>query len=114
MLYPQYWLQGDCDISFCKHLKILQEFYGEPKWLGKEGHENRKLIPPMLDRFKLDDKQLLFKVAMIHNVAPAMEPPPLCTPPDQVLNPLTKLWRSLDANSSLSKSFLESISNLQR
>jgi hypothetical protein len=98
-IYPQYWLQGQsAEVSFRKHLDVIKDFFGEPRWIG-EG-EQRKLIPPILDRFKLELEQPLFKVAMISNAHQAMEGP-------QDLNPLTKLWRHLDSNVNLAKAFGE-------
>jgi hypothetical protein len=31
VVYPQYWHQGDCEISFMKHLSVLKDYYGEPR-----------------------------------------------------------------------------------
>jgi hypothetical protein len=98
VVYPQYWKQDDCDTSFCKHLNVLKEFYREPKWVGKEGE--KRLIPAVLDKYKLESEQPLFKMAMVSNSAWAMEkPPPGFNPHIPILNPLTKLWKQLDANS---------------
>jgi hypothetical protein len=108
VVYPQYWQQGDCEVSFRKHLNVLKDFYGEPKWIG-EGAE-KKLIPPVLDRYRLECEQPLFKVAMMANSAAPMELPPLSSGPGTVIvNPLTKIWRELDANTSLAKAFPEYI-----
>lgn len=105
VVYPQYWLQGDCASSFRKHLDIIKNFYEEPKWIG-EG-ESRRLVPAVLDTFLLEAQQPLFKIAMIANAHAAMELPPLNAPIHQIVNPLTKLWRTLDANSALGKNFSE-------
>jgi hypothetical protein len=108
VVYPQYWLQGDCEVSFMKHLNVLKDFYREPKWIG-EGVEKR-LIPPVLDRYRLESEQPLFKVAMMANSAAALELPPIGTGPGtEIVNPLTKIWRQLDANTSLAKVFPEYI-----
>jgi hypothetical protein len=105
VVYPQYWLQGDAEVSFRKHLTMLQDFYCEPKYVGKDSA--MQLVPPILDRFKLEVEQPLFKVAMLNNAKAAMELPPLGSPPSPMVNPLTKIWRLFDANSTLSKCFLE-------
>jgi len=46
---------------------------------------------------------------MMANAHAAMELPPLNVPPHMLVNPLTKLWRTLDANTSLGKNFGEYI-----
>ena len=105
IVYPQYWLQGNCAASFRKHLDIIKAFYGEPRCIGKG--ENKRFIPAMLEKFLLESEQPLFKIAMIANAHASMELPPLHAPAHQLVNPLTKLWRTLDANSSLGKNFGE-------
>lgn len=108
VVYPQYWLQGDCEVSFRKHLTVLKDFYGESRYVEKDG--TRTAVPPVLDRFKLEAEQPLFKMAMLANSTWAMEPPPLSHDPSKPWeNPVTKLWRRLDANSALSTSFPEYI-----
>ena len=109
IVYPQYWLQRDCAASFRKHLDIIKDFYGEPKWIGQD--ENKRCVPAVLDKSLLELEQPLFRIAMIANAHSSMELPPLNAPAHQLLNPLTKLWRTLDANSALAKTF-ESTSNL--
>jgi hypothetical protein len=47
IVYPQYWIQENCEDSFQKHLTILQDFYCEPKYVHN-GAETL-LIPPLLD-----------------------------------------------------------------
>jgi hypothetical protein len=54
VVYPQYWCQGDCEQSFRKHLTVLKDYYGEPWWVGTD--ENKRLIPPVLDRYKLESE----------------------------------------------------------
>jgi hypothetical protein len=66
--------------------------------------------PPVLDRYKLESEQPLFKMAMINNSEWALELPPLgAHPAVPFVNPLTKLWWEFDANSALSASFPEYI-----
>jgi hypothetical protein len=88
-------------------LNILKHFYSEPKWIGKG--DEKKLIAPILDRYHLESKQPLFKMAMMANSAAAMELPALGVDPTQIVNPLTKIWQELNANSSRSKAFPEYI-----
>jgi hypothetical protein len=105
VVYPQYWIQGDCEDSFRKHLTILEDYYCEPKYVSN-GAETL-LIPPLLDRYRLEVEQPLFKVAMINNSAAALEMPPLGSSALLLINPLTKIWRVLDGNSTLNKCFPE-------
>jgi hypothetical protein len=64
----------------------------------------------VLDRYKLESEQPLFKMAMISNSEYALEPPPLGVHPHiPFVNPLTKLWQEFDANSALSATFPEYI-----
>jgi len=99
VVYPQYWLQQSSpEISFRKHLDVLKSFYGEAQWVRND--DNKCLIPTLLDRFELEVQQPLFKMAMISNATTAM---------DSLgkVNPLTRLWRMLDANNALAKSMSE-------
>jgi hypothetical protein len=108
IVYPQYWLQGDCETSFRKHLTVLKEFYGEPRHVTRDGVWVH--VPPVLESTRLEIEQPLFKMAMLANSPWAMEPPPVGSDASkEVVNPVTKLWRRLDANSALSTSFPEYI-----
>jgi hypothetical protein len=85
---------------------VLQKIYCEPRYVGTG--EEKVLVPPILDRYKLKVEQPLFKVAMLNNTKAAMpEPATLQVPPAPVINPLTMIWRIFDANSTLSKCFPE-------
>ena len=48
ILYPQYWLQGDCEESFSKHIRVLMDYYGHGKILGKDN--NKVLVLALIDR----------------------------------------------------------------
>ena len=66
----------------------------------------RTVAPPLLDKYCLESKQPLFKMAMVANSPWAMEPPTIGSDASKpLLNLVTKLWRRLDANSELSTSF---------
>jgi hypothetical protein len=54
IVYPQYWVQGDCEQSFRKHLMILQEFYYKLKYVGIG--TKRLLVPPLLNWYRLEAK----------------------------------------------------------
>lgn len=72
--------------------------YGHGKILG-EG-EKKLLIPVLLDRDALMSQRGLFKTCMKSNARAAMLPP-------YDVNPLTKVWRVLDNNNSLTQNFGE-------
>ena len=103
VVYPQYWIQGDYEDSFWKRLTILEDYYCEPKYVSN-GAEIL-LIPPLLDQYRLEVEQPLFKVAMINKSTAALEMPPLGSSRVLLINPLTKIWRVLDGNSTLNKCF---------
>lgn len=88
IMYPQYWLQSGAEETFPRHLSILMEYYCEPKLI--EAEKVKRLVPPIVDRHSLETQQGLFKLAMVNNAKKCMEAP-------FDLNPLTRLWRSLDA-----------------
>jgi len=77
---------------------VIKKSFGEPRWISKE--EGNKLVPPVLDCSLLELQQPMFKLAMFSNSMATMEPLFL-------VNLLTKLWRALDANSALAKTFSE-------
>jgi hypothetical protein len=93
IVYPQYWRDSEvAEKNFRKHLNIIKAQYGQPKWIGES--DKQKLIPPLLDCYNLGLQQPLFKLSMISNSMAMLEPP-------FDLNPLTRLWRMLDANTAL-------------
>ncbi|KAG0595346.1 hypothetical protein M758_UG159400 [Ceratodon purpureus] len=101
MVYPQYWGQGrQVPKSFQAHLDVLTDFYCEPKEV-QDGDKTR-LVPPLLDRWKLQNQQSMFKTAMMSNSERACEPPFYC-------NPLSRIWRVLSANSLTSHMISEYI-----
>jgi hypothetical protein len=105
VVYPQYWRDKKAaEISFRKHLNVLKEHFGQPRWIGED--EKKRLIAPLLDCFQLELQQPFFKLSMVSNAMYAMEPP-------FNTNPLTKLWRSLDANMALVAQFPEYLKLVQ-
>lgn len=98
ILYPQYWCQGDAEEHFDKHLRCLLDNYGHGKILG-EG-DNKILVPALINRDLLMAQRSLFKTCMRSNCRSAMLPP-------YDVNPLTRVWRVLDSNNSLTQSFCE-------
>jgi len=76
----------------------MKKIFGEPRWIfDKEGN---RLVPLIFDYSQLELQQPTFKLAIFSNFLAAIELPFL-------VNPLTKLWKYLDANSALAKSFSE-------
>jgi hypothetical protein len=100
ILYPQYWLQGNAEEQFDKHLRTLIDAYGHAKVIG-DG-ETKFAIPPLIDRDEIMSQRGLFKCCMKSNARSAMLPP-------FDVNPLTKVWRVLDGNSVLVQNFSEFI-----
>jgi hypothetical protein len=98
IFYPQYWCQLNAEEAFDNHLRTLMDTYGHGKILG-EG-DKKLLIPPMIDRETLISQRALFKTCMKSNSRAAMLPP-------YDVNPLTKVWRVLDSNNSLTQNFGE-------
>jgi hypothetical protein len=101
VMYPQYWRDSQAtEKSFRKHLDIIKAHYGQPKWIGLE--EKKKLILPLLDCYNLELQQPLFKLSMASNSLALLEPP-------FNVNPVSRLWRMLDANIALAGQFPEYI-----
>ena len=127
-VYPQYWLRENAESDFAKHMSVIKEHYGSPKayCLPKKGGtsvinpdvsneldaepdelhaESVAVAPPgakakgkeakpILSISKLDEQSCMFKIAMKANCHPAMQG-------DAPLNPLTRLWRRIEANALL-------------
>lgn len=98
ILYPQYSLQRDCEESFSKHIRVLMDYYGHGKILGKDN--DKVLVPAVIDRELLLSQQGLFKLTILSHARAAMKPPFDC-------NPLTRLWKGLDAATCLTHHFSE-------
>lgn len=98
ILYPQYWVQGLAEENFDKHLRTLMDAYGHGKVV--DTGETKHFIQPLISRDQLMSQRSLFKTCMKSNARAALMPP-------FDLNPLTRVWRVLDGNSSLCQSFSE-------
>jgi hypothetical protein len=90
LLYPQFWAMPDVEKQFPKHLSVIKQWYAVPKTILVDGMQQQ--CEPILDSWGLDSEQGYFKIAMINNHAATMLPP-------YNVNPLTRLWRVLDAAS---------------
>ena len=51
-------------MSFQKHLTVIKDFYGEPRTTKRDGESI--VVPLVLDKFRLESKQPLFIMAMLH------------------------------------------------
>jgi hypothetical protein len=99
VVYPQYWRDSHAaEKSFRKHLDVIKAHYGQPRWIGSD--EKKKLIPPVLDCYNLELQQPLFKLSMASNAMAVLEAP-------FDINPMSRLWRMLDANIALTSQFSE-------
>jgi len=94
--YPQIWCQGNANEQFDAHLRVLMDAYGHGKILGQG--DDKLLLPPLINRDLVMSQRGLFKMCMKSNARAALLPP-------FDLNPLTKVWRVLDGNNSLTKNF---------
>ena len=98
IIYPQYWLQPDVDITFSKHLDTLKNWYCNTIVLGTG--VDKEVILGIFDQWSLDSQQGYFKIAMKSNDPAAMEPP-------YDFNHLTRIWRTISASRVLSYGFPE-------
>ena len=106
-IYPQYWLTLEADENFERHLSIIKEHYGHKKLYESKASkkkqpitEEEKFVPPILSIYVLDEHSLMFKIAMKGNCHAAMVG-------DLPLNPLTRLWRQLEALGLFRQKLLE-------
>jgi len=86
IVYPQYWLQLQCEENFAKHLEFLKAWYCEPTMLGFG--ESSYVVHPLLDHWQLHVKQGMFQLCMKNNSKVAMES-------SFDFNPLTCIWRTI-------------------
>lgn len=106
-VYPQYWLVPGAEANFTRHLQIIKEQYAytmkfpkpQVKKGQKEGDEvthdqSLKSVEPILSADKLDEQTQMFIMTMKADFQGAMNG-------DLPLNPLTRLWRRLEASGLL-------------
>ena len=101
IVYPQYWLDKHCDSNFDKHIRVLKEQYGTLKPFSTATFPEGT-VPPILSPSNLDFQASLFKNCMKENAVKMLRKP-------VIINPVTRLWQSLDANSYLRHSLSEYI-----
>jgi hypothetical protein len=91
LIYPQYWNDKEVDVNFDRHLKILKEHYGSAKPFSTANHPEAQ-VEPMLSPTAFDMQSSLFKQCMKENSASMLKKP-------FNENPITRMWRCIDANS---------------
>jgi hypothetical protein len=99
LIYPQYWRQKSADANFDRHIKILKEHYGTTKAFSTAMHPEGQL-DPVLSPTTLDMQTSLFKLTMKENAASMLKKP-------YTVNPVTRMWLSIDGNSYLRHSLSE-------
>jgi hypothetical protein len=93
IIYPQYWGKEDCDSKFEKHLKIIKGHYGQSKAFSTAAFPEGT-VDPILSPATLDLQASLFKQCMKENSTKMLKKP-------YDINPVTRLWHSINANSFL-------------
>jgi hypothetical protein len=101
LIYLQYWSDKEADVNFDRHLKILKEHYRSAKPFSTTNHPEGQ-VEPMLSPTALEMLSSLFKQCMKENSASMLKKP-------FNENPVTRMWRYIDANSFLQHSLSEFI-----
>jgi hypothetical protein len=99
IIYPQYWQDKDCDANFDRHLKILKAHYGYPCPFRTVQNPDG-MSDPVLSLASLDMQASLFRLTMKENAHSMMKKP-------FDINPVTRMWRCIEANSFLRHSLSE-------
>ena len=97
IVFPQYWLQENVDMSFSAHLAILKAAICQPKHVVDAKGDDAS-VSSLLSASALDEQMAMFKMAMKSNSKPVLQPP-------FTVNPMTKLWQILGSNALLLHSF---------
>jgi hypothetical protein len=99
MIYPQYWKDKSADANFERHIKVLKGHYGTSTQFSTTAHPEG-LLHPMLSPATLDMQTTLFKLTMRENATSMLKKP-------FTINPVTRMWMSIDGNSYLRHSLSE-------
>ena len=86
IIYPQYCLQADVEITFSRHLDTMKIWYCNARVFGSG--VNKEVIRGIPDIWFLDSQQGCFKIVMKSNAHAAMEPP-------YDINPVNRIWRTI-------------------
>jgi hypothetical protein len=94
VVFPQFWLQANCDELFPLHVATLKSQYCVSRSVnfGSKQEPSMRQVDPLLDARTLHLQTSLFKLTMRSNSRAAMEEP-------RDLNPMSKLWRTVGQNS---------------
>jgi hypothetical protein len=94
IVFPQFWLQSNCDDLFTLHMKTLRSHFCVARHVNRGTKDEPQMVEvePMLDARTLGFQTSLFKLTMKSNSKGAMEEP-------WDRNPLTKLWQKVSQNS---------------
>jgi len=93
VVFPQYWMQANCEDLFALHVKTLKAHFGIVRQVnfGSPKELDYQQVDPLLDGKLLALQMSLFKLTMKSHAEGAMQ-----EPRDQ--NPLTKLWLRIGQN----------------
>ena len=84
IIFPEYWLQDNVDMSFSLHLAILKATFYQPK-LVVDAIGDGTWVSSLLSASALNEQMAMFKMAMKSNSKPVLQPP-------FTVNAMTKLW----------------------
>jgi hypothetical protein len=104
IVFPQFWLQSNCDDMFSLHMKTLRSYFGVVRHINRGTKEELDMVQvePLLDARTLGFQTSLFKLTMKSNSKGAMEEP-------RDRNPLTKLWQKVSQNTLMVHGLFEFI-----
>jgi hypothetical protein len=99
VVFPQYWMQENPERTFSTHLCILKDAFCHSKCVVELDGEG-DWVKPLLSAKALDEQSCMFKMSMLSQSKLVMMPP-------YRVNPATKLWQIMGANSLLRHAFPE-------
>ena len=104
IVFPQFWLQSNCDDLFLSHMKTLGSHFCVAMHINRSTKDKLQMVQvePMLDIRTLGFQMLFFKLTMKSNNKGAME-----EPWDRNLQ--TKLWQKVSQNSLMVQHLFEFI-----
>ena len=104
IVFPQYWIEPNCDDLFSLHVKTLHSHFGVACFVnfGTVDAPVCRQVDPLLDGRLLMLQMSLFKLTMKSHAHAAME-----EPRDE--NPLTKVWVRIGQNTLMLSRLLEYI-----
>jgi hypothetical protein len=97
VVFPQYSMQENVERTFSTHLCILKDVLCHSKCVVELDGEG-DWVKPLLSAKALDEESCMFKMSMLSQSKLVMMPP-------YYMNPATKLWQIMEANSLLRHAF---------